>query len=319
MVMLPHPARSDARTVCENGLPCLTTGPYRQGVITLKTPLVEDLPSVIDVVASWQRDGLPVQVHPGDLGWYERFGADALASALRVWSRDGDVVAVGFLDESELIRMAVAPTADDDEILARRIADDFVGALDEVLPSGRGVVEARFGPALRHELTDRGWPAGDPWTPLRRDLSPPVPASSLLVRVTGPESIADRISVEAAAFPRSSLSAQRWRQLAGGHAYRNARCLVGYDSTGEAVATTTVWSAGPGRPGLIEPLGVHRDHRGHGHGVAMTLAAAAALRELGASSTLVATPSSNRAAVATYKAAGFVADSEDRDFGRPDC
>ena len=43
-----------------------------------------DLPDIIDTVSFWQREGLPVQVHPGDLGWYQRFGADALASALRV-------------------------------------------------------------------------------------------------------------------------------------------------------------------------------------------------------------------------------------------
>ena len=66
-----------------------------------------------------------------------------------------------------------------------------------------------------------------------------------------------------------------------------------------------MWSAGPGRQGLLEPLGVHHDHRGHGYGTAITLAAAAALREMGASAALVATPSANLAGVATYAAAGF--------------
>jgi ribosomal protein S18 acetylase RimI-like enzyme len=66
-----------------------------------------------------------------------------------------------------------------------------------------------------------------------------------------------------------------------------------------------VWSAGPGRPGLIEPLGAHRDHRGRGHGRSITLACAAALRELGASSALVCTPSSNVGGVAAYVSAGF--------------
>ena len=71
------------------------------------------------------------------------------------------------------------------------------------------------------------------------------------------------------------------------------------------MAAVTVWSAGPGRPGLVEPMGVHHDHRGKGFGTAITVAAAAALRELGSSSALVCTPSSNVGAVATYRAAGF--------------
>jgi len=43
----------------------------------------------------------------------------------------------------------------------------------------------------------------------------------------------------------------------------------------------TVWSAGPGKPGLLEPMGVHQEHRGHGYGKAITVAAAASLQELG--------------------------------------
>ena len=90
---------------------------------------------------------------------------------------------------------------------------------------------------------------------------------------------------------------------------------MGYDDQDNAVATVTVWSAGPDRPGLLEPMGVHRDHRGHGHGTAICLAAAATLRSLGASSALVATPSANEGGVATYAAAGFRRLPEVTDFG----
>lgn len=283
----------------------------------MATPSTAELPSVIEMVASWQQEGSPIQVHPGDLGWYERFGAESLAAALRVWVRDNVTVAVGFLDESELIRMAIAPAIGDDFGIASHIADDLVDSLGEVLPSGSGIVEARFGRALQRVLADRGWTADDPWTPLHRDLTPPVPSSSLQVKIVGPELIEDRVMVEAAAFAGSSLSADRWRQMAGGYAYRNAECLVGYDEDGVAVTATTVWSAGRDRPGVIEPLGVHSDHRGRGYGVAMTLAAAKAMRRMGCSSATVATPSSNAAAVATYQAAGFVTPGEVTDFCRP--
>ncbi|HIV59491.1 MAG TPA: GNAT family N-acetyltransferase [Candidatus Stackebrandtia faecavium] len=283
----------------------------------MTTPSVAQLPSIIESVASWQYEGSPIQVHPGDLGWYERFGAESLAGALRVWSRDGDTVAVGFLDESELIRMAIAPSIHDDDGIASDIADDFVDSFGELLPAGSGIVEARFGDALQRTLTDRGWTADDPWIPLYRDLTPPVPSSPLQVEVVGPELIEDRVMVEASAFPGSSLSFDRWHRMAGGHAYRDAKCLVGYDEDGAAVAAATVWAAGRDRPGVIEPFGVHADHRGRGHGVAMALAAAEAMRQMGCSSATVATPSSNAAAVATYRAAGFATPGEVTDFCRP--
>lgn len=93
--------------------------------------------------------------------------------------------------------------------------------------------------------------------------------------------------------------------MASGSPYADARCLVAYDENETAVAAATVWSSGPGRPGLLEPVGVHRDHRGRSYGTAITTAAATALREMGSSSASVCTPSSNVTAVATYRSAGF--------------
>ena len=117
-----------------------------------------------------------------------------------------------------------------------------------------------------------------------------------------------------ASFPNSTFTLERWRAMAATSPYRRARCLVAYDDDGNAVAATTVWSAGRGRPGLIEPLGVHRDHRGCGHGRAITVAAAAALRQLGSSSATVCTPSSNVGGVAAYMSAGFEKLTEVTDF-----
>ncbi len=64
-------------------------------------------------------------------------------------------------------------------------------------------------------------------------------------------------------------------------------------------------------------MGVHEDHRGRGYGRAITLAGAAALREMGSSSVRVCTPSSNAGGVATYRAAGFEEQPEVRDRVRP--
>ena len=138
----------------------------------------------------------------------------------------------------------------------------------------------------------------------------------LRVEVVDTELVEARCAVHVAAFDGSTFTPQRWHAMAAGPAYADARCLVGYDDQGVPVAAATVWSAGPGRPGLLEPVGVHRDHRGRGHGTAITLAAAAALREMGASSATVCTPSANVGGVATYVAAGFRALPEVADLRR---
>ncbi len=271
----------------------------------LSTPAPDQLGALVDDLASWQQDGLPIQLHPGDLGWEWRFGSTRLAEELRAWTVGNETVAIGFLDTAPLIRMAVAPSADNDEELAKALVRDLEDPTRGILNGNKLTVEARFGTAFRSLLQLHGWVDGDPWTPLVRDLSDPVADSDLRVEVVGPDRVDDRVAVHRAAFVRSTFTAELWNEMSQAPAYSRARCLVGYDGQDNAVAAVTVWSAGPGRPGLLEPMGVHRDHRGHGHGTAICLAAAAALRDVGASSALVATPTSNEGAVATYASAGF--------------
>lgn len=136
------------------------------------------------------------------------------------------------------------------------------------------------------------------------------------IEVVGQEQVGVRVAVQRAAFERSTFTEERWHAMVAGPAYAEARCLVAYDDQDIAVTAATVWSAGPARPGLLEPMGVHRNHRGHGFGTAMTVAAAAALRELGSSSATVCTPSANVGAVATYEAAGFERLPDVRDLHR---
>ena len=282
--------------------------------IDMSTPTPNQVDDVVADLSSWQREGLPVQLHPGDLGWALRSGPVALARALRVWSVDATRLAIGFLDETALIRLAITPSRGDDAELATALVRDLADPARGVLGDGRISVEARFGRAFRAQLGATGWVDGDAWTPLVRDLADPVDAIGLRVVVVGPAEVDERVAVQRSAFPTSTFTAERWHQMAQTPAYRQARCLLGYDAEGTAVAAVTVWSAGPGRPGLLEPMGVHRDHRGHGYGTAICIAAAAALRDLGASSATVATESANAAAVATYTAAGYRSRGESRDF-----
>lgn len=290
---------------------------FDQGVsIVLRKPGVEGLGAAVQALREWQSDGVPMQLHPGDLGWHWRFGAEATAAAVRTWGRDGRILAVGLVDGPGLLRLAIAPDAERDEELAQQMVADVTQPARDVLPQGEASVEARFGPLLQELLLDVGWVPDEPWTPLRRDLAEPVEDCGVRVEVIGRGQAHVRVAVQRAAFDRSTFTVERWDAMAAGVAYADARCLVAYDDQDAAVAAATVWSAGPGRPGLLEPMGVHREHRGHGFGTAITVAAAAALRELGSSSAIVCTESSNVGAVATYRSAGFEQLPDVRDLRR---
>jgi ribosomal protein S18 acetylase RimI-like enzyme len=271
----------------------------------LDTPGVDALSAAVGVLREWQYDGAPTQLHPGDVGWFWRFGTEATAAALRTWSRDGRILAVGLLDDPTLLRLTMAPDAQRDEELAHQLVEDIIEPGRGVLVEGKVSVDAPAEALIQDLLREDGWTTGQPWTPLRRDLGEPVQDAGARVEVIGPEQAHVRTAVQRASFDRSTFTDERWVAMAAGLPYAEARCLVAYGDRGEAVAAVTVWSAGPGKPGLLEPMGVHREHRGHGYGRAITIAAADALQQLGSSCALVCTPSANVGAVATYQSAGF--------------
>ncbi len=273
--------------------------------IVLGKPGVDGLNEAVGVLREWQYDGGPMQLHPGDLGWFWRFGAEATAAAVRTWCRDGRILAVGLLDGPGLLRLTIAPDARRDEELARQLVEDVTEPERGVLPAGKVCLDAPMGALVQDLLFEDGWNADEPWTPLRRDLTEPVQDPGVRIEAIGPEQAHVRTALQRASFDRSTFTDERWHAMAAGPPYAEARCLVAYDDRGNAVAAVTVWSAGPGKPGLLEPMGVHREHRGHGYGKAITVAAAGALQELGSSSAVVCTPSSNVGAVATYESAGF--------------
>lgn len=284
--------------------------------LELSSPGIDALSETVDVLREWQYDGAPMQLHPGDLGWYGRWGAEATAAAVRTWRRDGRILAVGLLDGPGLLRLTIAPDAQRNDELARQLVADVTEPERGVLPGGSADIEAPTGALVQDLLYEDGWHAGEPWTPLRRDLREPVQDPGVRIEVVGPERAHAFTAVHRSAFDGASFTDERRHAMAAGLPYAEARCLLAYDDRGDAVASVTVWSAGPGRPGLLEPMGVHRDHRRRGYGRAITVAAAAALQELGSSSALVCTPSSSTGAVATYESAGFHLRPEVRDLCR---
>lgn len=182
-----------------------------------------------------------------------------------------------------------------------------------ILPDKKVNVGAPSGSLVQDMLADADWGTDEPWAPLCRNLTEPVEKPGVRVKVIGPEQAhvwAARLRVS---FEGSRFTEEPWHAMAGGTPYADARCLVGYDNQGDAVACVTVWSVGQGKPGLLEPMGVDQNHRGRGYGKAITVASVTALQDMGASSAIVYTPSSNIGAVATYLSAGFQPLPEVRD------
>ena len=220
------------------------------------------------------------------------------------------------LDSSEILRLTISPDARRDEALARQLFADVAKPERGVLPAGNAAVEAPNGTLVQDLLVEGGWNLDEAWTPLRRDFAEPVQEPGLRIEVVGPEQAPTYTAVHRSSFGSPRFTDELWDAMTAGIPYGDARCLLAYDDHGNAVAEVTVWSSGAGKPGLIEPMGVHADYRGRGHGREICLAAAAALLDLGASSAVVCTPSSNTAAIATYKSAGFQPLPERRDRSR---
>lgn len=291
--------------------------------IEMKTPTALALDRVAQVLGEWQQDEGPLHLHPGDLGWYSLKGASATAAAMRTWSRGEKILAVGLLDGPQLLRMALDPDLRDDDELAHQLLADVDNPPRGVLDAGGATIEARGAARFSRLLTENGWQPDEPWTPLHRDLSGPVQDAGVRVEVIEPDQADRWVEVHWSAFRGTPFSAEDRRRflslyltMAAGPFYNSARSLAVLDDHLNAVAVATAWSAGPGRPGLVEPMGVHQDHRGHGYGNAITVAAAAALQEMGSSSATVCAESSNAGAVATYVGAGFTAHQQVVDLHR---
>lgn len=290
-----------------------------------RVPVPQELEHICRVLGGWQDDDGPLHLHPGDLGWYSLRGSAATAAATRVWSENDTVVAIALLDGPDLLRFAIDPARSQDASLASRISSDVSDAEAGVLKVGTATIEARGATALAEELASHGWVPDEPWTPLRRDLAEPVfvEGSGLRIETVEPERTAEWLVVHWSAFrgtpmPNEKLQSgvEGWCAAADLPFFDTGRILLLRDGQDRPVAVSTVWSSGVGRPGLIEPLGVHREHRGRGYGAVMSCAAAAALREMGSSSATVCAESSNIGALATYLAAEFVADPEVTDWRR---
>jgi ribosomal protein S18 acetylase RimI-like enzyme len=242
---------------------------------------------------------------------------DDVVEASLVLVRDGaEVLAVAIMDQPDVLRPAFRPDRIHDLQVATALAD-FVEAGDT---PPVGLAEAPGGSAFRTILSSRGWTMDvDVWAVLYRPLSraDAVDDDPDSRPLTDDRDITDRVHVQRSAFARSTFTVERWHQMAAGPTYDSSLDLLRRAGDGAPVAAATGWSAGPGKCGILEPVGTHPGFAGHGHGRAVSRAVIAALARAGASGVAVHTPLSNAAAVRAYQSCGLRQVERTTDLARP--
>jgi GNAT superfamily N-acetyltransferase len=263
----------------------------------------------VAAAGAWDADGVYVSgLHAGDLGWHLRSPDEDVEGTLHGWWRDGDLVAAGLLEGGWSARVRLAPG----HVRSFEVAESVRSVVDGM--TGEQVwADAAHGSSLRQLFLRHGWvpDAEDPWVTLHRGLGPgaAAPAYQLpegLAAVRGGTDVAARVHVQRQGFERSTFDEERWHRMAAAPGFRPELDVLLLDD-GAPCAVATAWLPPGGGTALLEPVAVHRDHRAQGLGRAVVEATVEACRLAGASGVSVSTPESNTAAVAAYRAAGFVA------------
>ncbi|MET9050420.1 GNAT family N-acetyltransferase [Streptomyces bacillaris] len=264
---------------------------------------------VLRALGVWTPADAPAgSLHPGDVGWLLRH-ADATVHLWVDARGDGRTdpridtrhdsaapVAVGFLD-GRVLRVTAAPDAD----LGAVAAD-----AEELLGPGNDRTDGLPVPGWRPEREE-------PWLVLSWA---PEPVRTRARPVDEPDA-ADRVSIHRSAFPGSKFALKHWETMRSSPAGDLLVEALVRTPDGDPAAAATGWFGGVGRCGLLEPVGTHPDHRGHGYGRDAVRGACAALADRGASAVAALTPARNEAAVALYRSAGFTVVRENHRWKRP--
>ncbi|MEV0844083.1 N-acetyltransferase [Actinocatenispora sera] len=273
--------------------------------------------TVLASLRAWEPSaGCGWQLQAGDLGWALRFEPAIRDEQIRVWwDATGRCAAVILCDQPGSARCAVNPAYLHDSTLADAVLADLSRRLDRA--GGGPWIDPPPGPgALTRALLAAGYePDPDIWLHLWRPLPGAVaePPAEPTVRAFRPADAAQRVAVQHAAFPGSSLTPERYQRLRAVPDYRAELDLVGTVDD-RITAFCLAWLGPPGGTALLEPAGTHPGHRRRGHASAVIAEAFRRLARLGATGVAVLTPVSNRPAVALYRALGFTAVAERRSY-----
>jgi predicted N-acetyltransferase YhbS len=256
------------------------------GPVPVVLPIADALPSMQALASRiWSAE---TRHHPGQLAWSYAYAMpeDLGHGPAALLHRDDDVVAWAWAESDDWMELCVDPTALD--------AGDAAVAWFLERAEG-GVIRTMALDTEEHVIAilDRaGFLAEDdaPWFThhyLPLVALPDVPqVDGYTFRHVEPVEAADRSACHRAAWSEpggtSKVSAAAYDRLMRTPPYLPELDWVAIDETGEMVASATVWLDVTTGVALVEPVGCAPDHRGRGLAGAVSIAALAAARDLGA-------------------------------------
>ncbi|MEO8470114.1 MAG: GNAT family N-acetyltransferase [Chloroflexota bacterium] len=266
-----------------------------------------------------------VRFHPGDLDWWALQADDPLSplpERVRLWlGPDGKPVAYAWFSPPADLDFLIGPsdTGDDPGRAAGLIPEILAWAEERRITIGHGVEPLRAWIAAEDRLA-MGAVAAAGFHPEARpgyvqftgDLMladgwpAPALATSLGVReLRTDDDIAARVACGRAAFPRSTMTIERYRRSRDAWLYRPELDLQIVTGDGVVAAFALGWLDAATGSVELEPVGVHPDWHRQGLGGEICRAALRVARGLGATRAMVASERANDAALGLYSSLGL--------------
>ena len=263
----------------------------------------DDVAPLIEAMSAWDVQGTYVSgLSAGDVGWQLRNPDELVDGSIHGWWDGEELLAAALLEEGWSARPRLAPF----RARSREVAE-AVRLEVEAMTGEQVWCDADHGTAMRHVLLQAGWQTDpEPWVCLHRDVAgdPAYEPPAGVTVLRGHEDVEGRVDAQRHGFEKSTFDVASWHRMAAGPGFRPELDLV-LHVDGVACAVATAWLSPQGGTSVLEPVAVHRDHRGRGLGRAVVRAAADACRRAGATGVSVCTPASNTVGVAAYLSAGF--------------
>ncbi len=254
-------------------------------------------------------DPFAANLHPGDIPhFYSGLREHDLGELVRVWRRDGEIVAwAAVYPEQHVMDFLHHPK---DREAADAAVEWAIQTYADQGGSGDLETEAAEGDASRqHLLSQHGFAeSGNPYVVTRRPLSDQVPDISspgYTVRaVTGLHEAAALAEVHNHSF-RRQWTEESYRRRMQAPDYEPERELVVEAADGSLAAFCVIWFDDVNAVGLFEPVGVHDAHRRRGLGKAVMAEGLRRMAAAGMTAAEVVYEEGNQGAKALYTSMGF--------------
>lgn len=253
----------------------------------------------------------------GDVAWRARSHTHhELSLEIRLWFDHDELIGWVWLRTRGGLDLEVAPAWREDEGLWAEMLDWVEAMVADRLRAGDELDQIYTWftddiERLTKRLGARGFdratePGGDVLLADLASLTGPGPPAGpyTLTHVADERDVEARVESHRAAFAPSDLTVPVYQRVRRTWPYRPELDLIVKTPQGEAAACCTAWLDDQNHAGLLEPVSTHPRYQNRGLARLVVAGALRALRDAGATVAQIGT--SGPAALAAYRAAGFV-------------